>query len=152
MNPTVIKGDPWNWVSSCLDCYGPVGFWGVWELATMLLLLALLLAVALTGDSDEKRDQSQSTVRKSQRWIPVIVLVLLTAVSAHAQSPWESMATKLANAFTGPIVRGLGLVAIVVGGLTLAFSEGGGRRALGGLIFGLGMAISATAFMTWLFG
>lgn len=152
MNLTLIKGDPWSNLPSCLDCYRPVGIWGGWELPTLLVLLALLFAVGLTGGSDEKREHPDQAKRKHHGWIPIVVLVLLTAASAHAQSPWESMATKLANAFTGPIARGLGLVAIVIGGLTMAFSEGGGRRALGGLIFGLGMVFSATAFMTWLFG
>jgi type IV secretory pathway VirB2 component (pilin) len=57
----------------------------------------------------------------------------------------------MADEFTGPIVQGFSLVAIVIGGLTMAFSEGGGKRTLGGLIFGLGMALSAARFMTWLF-
>ena len=75
----------------------------------------------------------------------------LFASPLFAQSPWGNVATKLAGEFTGPIVRGFGLVAIVVGGLTLAFSEGGSKRSIGGLIFGLGMALSAPQFMAWLF-
>jgi type IV secretory pathway VirB2 component (pilin) len=55
-------------------------------------------------------------------------------------------------AFTGPIARGLSLVAIVVGGLMFAFGEGDSKRMLAGILFGVGMAISATHFMFWLFG
>lgn len=66
-------------------------------------------------------------------------------------SPWGNAATKLATEFAGPIARGFSLVAIVIGGLTLAFSDGGGKRTLGSLIFGLGMALGAAQFMTWLF-
>jgi type IV secretion system protein TrbC len=80
-------------------------------------------------------------------------LLLSSSLGLFAQqSPWGSAATKLATEFTGPIARGLALVAIVIGGLTLAFSEGGGRRAIGGLIFGLGMALGAAQMVTWLFG
>jgi type IV secretion system protein TrbC len=57
----------------------------------------------------------------------------------------------LQTSFTGPIARGLSLIAIVVGGLTFAFSEGGSKRLLAGIIFGVGMAIGAVNFMAWLF-
>jgi hypothetical protein len=42
-------------------------------------------------------------------------------------------------------------VAIVVAGLVVAFGEGGGKRTLAGIIFGVGMAIGAVNFMAWLF-
>ena len=55
------------------------------------------------------------------------------------------------TSFTGPIARGLSLVSIVVGGVTFAFGEGGSKRLLAGIIFGVGMAIGAVNFMAWLF-
>jgi type IV secretory pathway VirB2 component (pilin) len=67
-------------------------------------------------------------------------------------SPWENAVNVLQQAFTGTIAKGLALVAIVVGGLTFAFGEGGGKRTFAGLIFGLGMAVLAVNFLTWLFG
>jgi hypothetical protein len=42
-------------------------------------------------------------------------------------------------------------VAIVVGGLVFAFGEGGAKRTMAGIIFGVGMAVGAVNFMTWLF-
>ncbi len=66
-------------------------------------------------------------------------------------SPWENAVQVLQNSFTGPIATGLSLVAIVVGGLVFAFGEGGGKRTLAGIIFGVGMAIGAVNFMAWLF-
>ena len=57
----------------------------------------------------------------------------------------------LSTAFTGPIARGLALVSIVVGGLMFAFGEGGSKSALAGIIFGLGMALGAANFITWMF-
>jgi type IV secretory pathway VirB2 component (pilin) len=56
------------------------------------------------------------------------------------------------TSFTGPIAKGLSLIAIVVGGLMFAFGEGESKRMLAGIIFGVGMAIGAVSFMTWLFG
>ena len=82
--------------------------------------------------------------------IAVLGLVLL-AVPAHADSPWENAVSVLQAAFTGPIARGLSLVAIVVGGLMFAFGEGESKRMLAGIVFGVGMAIGAVSFMGWLF-
>jgi type IV secretory pathway VirB2 component (pilin) len=66
-------------------------------------------------------------------------------------SPWENAVSVLQTAFTGPIATGLALVAIVLGGLMLAVGEGGSKRAMAGIVFGVGMAISAANFMSWLF-
>ena len=57
----------------------------------------------------------------------------------------------LQQAFTSTIARGLSLVAIVVSGLTFAFGEGGSKRVLAGVLFGVGMAIAAVNFIAWLF-
>ena len=80
-------------------------------------------------------------------------LVLATAAFAQAQggSPWENAVGVLQQAFTSTIARGLSLVAIVVSGLTFAFGEGGSKRVLAGVLFGVGMAIAAVNFMAWLF-
>ncbi|MXX86202.1 MAG: TrbC/VirB2 family protein [Acidobacteria bacterium] len=79
------------------------------------------------------------------------VLLLPTTALAQGVSPWLDAITVLQNAFTGPIARGLSLIAIVVGGLMFAFGEGGSKKALAGIIFGLGMAMGAANFLTWLF-
>jgi type IV secretion system protein TrbC len=83
------------------------------------------------------------------------LLVLFLTSSAFAQatgnSPWENAVGVLQQAFTSTIARGLSLVAIVVSGLTFAFGEGGSKRVLAGVLFGVGMAIAAVNFMAWLF-
>ena len=68
---------------------------------------------------------------------------------AGGTSPWEEAVTALQTAFTGPIARGLSLVAIVIGGLMFAFGEGGSKKAIAGIIFGLGMAMGAAGFLDW---
>jgi type IV secretion system protein TrbC len=81
-------------------------------------------------------------------------LTLLLAAPALAQagnSPWENAVNVLETAFTSTIARGLSLVAIVVAGLTFAFGEGGSKRVLAGVLFGVGMAIAAVNFLAWLF-
>ncbi len=80
-------------------------------------------------------------------------LLLVSPVFAQAttNSPWENAVNVLQTAFTSTIARGLSLVAIVVSGLTFAFGEGGSKRVLAGVLFGVGMAIAAVNFMAWLF-
>ncbi len=91
--------------------------------------------------------------RMCERARLTIALVLVTAGDLLAQgtSPWLDAVAVLEAAFTGPIARGLSLIAIVIGGLMFAFGEGGSKKALAGIIFGLGMAMGAANFMAWLF-
>ena len=74
-----------------------------------------------------------------------------TPPTTTGTSPWLQAISVLQTAFTGPIARGLSLIAIVVGGLMFAFGEGGSKRALAGIVFGLGMAMGAVNFLNWLF-
>ena len=73
------------------------------------------------------------------------------AATTPTTGPWVDAVTTLQTAFTGAIARGLSLVAIVIGGLMFAFGEGGSKRALAGIIFGLGMTLGAANFIDWLF-
>ena len=79
-------------------------------------------------------------------------MVLADEVFAQSTtSPWTQAVQALQTAFTGPIATGLALVSIVVGGLMFAFGEGAAKRTLSGVIFGVGMAVGAVNFMSWLF-
>ena len=94
---------------------------------------------------------NHSTV--SKRGVLLVSVLALTAGELMAQgtSPWLQAIDVLQQAFTGPIARGLSLIAVVVGGLMFAFGEGGSKKALAGIIFGLGMAMGAANFLAWLF-
>lgn len=81
----------------------------------------------------------------------LVGLFLAAPVFAQTNSPWENAVNVLQQAFTSTIARGLSLVAIVVSGLTFAFGEGGSKRVLAGVLFGVGMAIAAVNFLAWLF-
>jgi type IV secretory pathway VirB2 component (pilin) len=83
--------------------------------------------------------------------LPLAALFLAAPAFAQANSPWENAVGVLQQAFTSTIARGLSLVAIVVSGLTFAFGEGGSKRVLAGVLFGVGMAIAAVNFLAWLF-
>src|SRR6266478_3158688 len=86
------------------------------------------------------------------RQVFMLAVGLLFAAPVFAQatggSPWENAVNVLMQAFTSTIARGLSLVAIVVSGLTFAFGEGGSKRVLAGVLFGVGMAIAAVKFNT----
>ena len=69
---------------------------------------------------------------------------------AGTTMPWETAVTNLQGIFTGTIATGLSLIAIVLGGLMFAFGEGGSKKAIAGIIFGVGMAVGANNFLTWL--
>lgn len=88
------------------------------------------------------------------RFLVAVLIGLLLAAPAfglQASSPWENAVSVLQQAFTSTIARGLSLVAIVVSGLTFAFGEGGSKRILAGVLFGVGMAVAAVNFLAWLF-
>jgi len=94
----------------------------------------------------------------ARRWqllsiiLVVVTVVLLWPIDAFAQnSPWERAASNLEFTFTGPLARSLALVSIVIGGLMFMFGEGGAKRQISGIVFGGGLALFATQFMTWLF-
>jgi Flp pilus assembly CpaF family ATPase len=93
--------------------------------------------------------QTISFLRIGPRFVSIIFCLLLAAPAfAQANSPWENAVGVLQQAFTSTIARGLSLVAIVVSGLTFAFGEGGSKRVLAGVLFGVGMAIAAVNFNT----
>lgn len=61
--------------------------------------------------------------------------------------PWEAPLQQLLASLTGPVAQVLGTAAIVIVGLGLAFSEGGGlMRKLLWVVFGLSIAFAAA---TW---
>lgn len=97
------------------------------------------------------RNCIEPPVARALLLMTLVALVLAIPATALAQSPWENAATVLQQAFTSTIARAFSLIAIVVGGLTLAYGEGSGNRRMAGIIFGVGMAVGAVNFMAWLF-
>lgn len=93
--------------------------------------------------------------RTRARRLTIPSLLFFATLPIYAQStgsdPWDNAVTVLKTAFTGTIATGLSLVAIVVGGLMFAYGEGQSKKTLAGIVFGVGMAIGAVNFMSWLF-
>lgn len=77
----------------------------------------------------------------------LLLLVSPSAFAAGAGLPWESRLEALLASLTGPVAQVLGTAAIVIVGLGLAFSEGGGlMRKILWVVLGLSVAFSAA---TW---
>jgi type IV secretory pathway VirB2 component (pilin) len=80
--------------------------------------------------------------------------VVLLAVAGHAWAsgsgtamPWETPLQSIADSITGPVAKAIGVLAIAITGLGMAFSEGGSwvRRGLS-IVFGLAIAFTASSF------
>ncbi len=85
----------------------------------------------------------------------VLSLVLLPskAFAGGSGMPWESPLEQILTSLSGPVARIIGVAAIIITGLAIAFGEGGGgmRRMLW-VVFGLTIAFSATSFFLSFFG
>jgi len=75
------------------------------------------------------------------------------AQGAGAGMPWETPLNNFLTSLTGPVAKIVGVAAVVITGLGIAFSEGGsGMRKIVTVAFGLTIAFSATTFFLPLFG
>ncbi len=80
-------------------------------------------------------------------------LAIAAGGGAGAGMPWDSRLATILNSITGPVARVGGAIAIVIAGLGMAFSPGGGMmRAILGIVFGLTIAFSAVSFGIGFFG
>lgn len=76
--------------------------------------------------------------------------MLLFATQAHAAGtnmPWEQPLQQILDSVQGPVAKIIGVMIIIVTGLTLAFGEtSGGFRRLIQIVFGLSIAFAASSF------
>ena len=114
-----------------------------------------------TNEKDRRRHEEgdkrapwnlRALIAKGGAALMAASVLLATPRLLAAQNPWEDAVNNLMTAMTGPIAKGLSLIAIVIGGLMFAFGEGGSKRTLAGIIFGVGMAMGAVSFLDWMFG
>jgi type IV secretion system protein VirB2 len=87
------------------------------------------------------------------RWgrasLPPIILLILSgqAQAAGTGMPWEQPLQQILDSLTGPVAKIVGVLAITVLGLTLAFGEtSGGLRRMIQIVFGLSIAFTASSF------
>lgn len=84
------------------------------------------------------------------RAIGVTLALLLMAGPANAAGsgmPWEAPLDQILQSIEGPVAKIVGVIAIVITGLTMAFGDSGGSfRKLIQIVFGLSIAFTATSF------
>ena len=85
-------------------------------------------------------------------WVLLVLAEQGLQATAMAADPWSTAASQLCTLFTGIVGKALAVVAVIVGGLTYAFGEGGSKSAIAGLVFGAGMVLLAPQFLVFFFG
>ena len=61
--------------------------------------------------------------------------------------PWEQPLQQILDSLTGPVAKIVGVIAITILGLALAFGEtSGGLKRLIQIVFGLSIAFTASSF------
>ena len=77
-------------------------------------------------------------------------LTLLFAGMSFAQATSVGRAATGISAEAVTITRALGILVLIVGSLTAAFTEGHGRSGMVAMVFGLLVAFGAPTIATWL--
>ena len=74
-------------------------------------------------------------------------LLSTTAYATGTGMPWEAPLQQILDSVQGPVAKIIGVIIIIMTGLTLAFGESsGGLRQLIQIVFGLSIAFAASSF------
>lgn len=96
------------------------------------------------------------TTKTAARIVGYTLLALAFAAPAYAAGsgmPWESPLQQMVDSITGPVARAAAVIAIVIAGITIIFSEGGGAvRKLAFVGFGIAIMFAAVSFFLDFFG
>lgn len=89
--------------------------------------------------------------KRNQRLILILLvaaaLLPTIAFAAGTGMPWEGWLDKVLNSITGPVAKAVGVIAIVMCGLGMAFSDGGSTmRKFMMVLLGLSIAFTASTF------
>lgn len=89
----------------------------------------------------------------------VLLTLFVTATPAYASTggggsglPWETALQKIVDSFTGPVMQGVLVLAIVALGFAVMWSEGPVLRRAFGLLLGGAIAAAAVSLALTLFG
>ncbi|WP_135212843.1 TrbC/VirB2 family protein [Vitreimonas flagellata] len=83
----------------------------------------------------------------------VTMSIAAPAYAAGSGMPWEGPLEQVVDSITGPVARAAGVIAIVIAGVTIAFSEGGGGvRKLAWAGLGIAIMFAAVSWGLTFFG
>jgi len=75
------------------------------------------------------------------------------AYASGSGMPWEGPLEQIVDSITGPVARAAAVIAIVIAGVTIIFSEGGGGvRKLAFVGLGIAVMFAAVSFFLDFFG
>ncbi|NOW44915.1 type IV secretion system protein VirB2 [Novosphingobium sp. SG751A] len=76
-----------------------------------------------------------------------MTLYAMPAWAGGTGMPWETPLQSIVDSVQGPVAKVIGVIIIVITGLTLAFGDtSGGFRKLIQIVFGLSVAFAASSF------
>jgi type IV secretory pathway VirB2 component (pilin) len=81
----------------------------------------------------------------------VICALPLLAQVGGSGSPFDSTLNALLSFAQGTFAKIAAILAVIFGGWQVVSGDGHGKRALGGLIVGVGLMVYAAPLITWLF-
>jgi type IV secretory pathway VirB2 component (pilin) len=83
----------------------------------------------------------------------LIAALFMCSVPLFAQSgsPFDSTLNSLLSFAQGTFAKIAAILAVIFGGWQVVSGDGHGKRALGGLIVGVGLMVYAAPLITWLF-
>ncbi|MGD9979522.1 MAG: TrbC/VirB2 family protein [Hyphomonadaceae bacterium] len=95
--------------------------------------------------------------RKQVVRVGAVTLALMAlaapAYAAGSGMPWEGPLEQIVDSITGPVARAAAVIAIVIAGVTIIFSEGGGGvRKLAFVGLGIAIMFAAVSFFLDFFG
>ena len=101
-------------------------------------------------------DRASSRLGASFAILSALAVALLLwpglALAAGSNMPWEAPLQQILDSVQGPVAKIVGVIIIVITGLTLAFGEtSGGFRHLIQIVFGLSIAFAASSFFLTFF-
>jgi type IV secretion system protein TrbC len=94
---------------------------------------------------------------RKHAWMFAAALIAMSvagpAYAAGSGMPWEGPLEQVVDSITGPVARAAGVIAIVIAGVTIAFSEGGGGvRKLAWAGLGIAIMFAAVSWGLTFFG
>jgi type IV secretion system protein TrbC len=97
---------------------------------------------------------------KRQHLLRLATMAIVLSVAANSFAagsgtpmPWEGPLQTILSSITGPVAKVFGVIAIVMVGLAIAYSEGGGMlKKILNVVMGLCIAFSASTFFLDFFG
>jgi type IV secretion system protein TrbC len=93
---------------------------------------------------------------RASRGAAMVVAFISLATAAHAAGtgmPWEQPLQQVLDSITGPVARAAAVIAIVISGMGIMFSEGGGGvRKLAFVGLGIAIIFAAASFFLQFFG